>query len=114
MLIQINTDNNVDSGDEFARHVEDEVESAFASHASRLTRVDVHLGDESAGRKTGADMRCMIEVRPASHEPVVVTAHATTIDEALSDAVDKMQHLLGSLFGRLDDRHPGSPSEPRG
>lgn len=113
MLIQIHTDHNIDSGDELTRHVEDEVESAFSHHASRLTRADVHLSDESAGRKTGADMKCMIEVRPASHEPVVVTAHAPTVDEALGDAVDKMQHLLGSLFGRLDERHPGAPSAPR-
>lgn len=104
MLIQIHTDHNIESGGELTRHVEDEVESSIASHAGRITRVDVHLSDESAGRKTGADMKCTIEVRPASHEPVVVTAHETTVDEALAEAVDKMQHLLGSLFGRLDER----------
>ncbi len=107
MLIQVHTDHNIESGDELTRHVEDEVEGALESHLDRLTRVDVHLGDESAGRKTGADMRCMIEARPASHEPVVVTAHAPTVDEAVGDAVEKMQHLLGSLFGRLDERRPG-------
>lgn len=114
MQIQINTDNNVDTGDQLTVLVEDKVESAFAPYARRITRVDVHLGDESAGRKTGADMRCMIEVRPAGHEPVVVTDHASTTDGALSSAVEKMQRLLESMFGKLDDRHPGSPSPARG
>jgi ribosome-associated translation inhibitor RaiA len=112
MLIQINTDNNVDSGDQLTKLVENGIETALGSDAMRITRVDVHFGDESAGRKTGSDMKCMIEVRPANHEPVVVTEHASTTDEAFSGAVDKMQHLLGSLFGKLDDRHPGAPSRP--
>ena len=57
--IHINTDNNIDTGDQLTILVEDEVESALAQFARRITRVDVHLGNESAGRKTGADMRCM-------------------------------------------------------
>ncbi|AXT84373.1 hypothetical protein C6I20_03620 [Aeromicrobium sp. A1-2] len=113
MQIQVNTDNNVDSGDQLTKLVEDGIEMALGPQSMRITRVDVHFGDESAGRATEADMKCMIEVRPASHEPVVVTDHASTTEEAFHGAVDKMQHLLASLFGKLDDRHPGQPSGKR-
>lgn len=113
MQILINTDNNIDSGDQLTILVEGEVESAFAPFGPRITRVDVHLADESAGRRTATDMRCMIEVRPSSHEPVVVVDHASTTDEALRGAITKMRHLLQSMFGKLDDRHPGSPSASR-
>lgn len=105
MEIQISTDHHVDSGDQLTILVEDEVESGLAPWMPRITRVLVHLGDESAGRRSGDDMRCMIEVRPASHEPVAVTHHAPTTDDALFGAVAKMHHLLGSQFGRLDERH---------
>lgn len=106
MQIQISTDHNIDSGDQLTMLVHDEVEAALAPWVPRITRVLVHLSDESAGRKTGDDMRCMVEVRPASHEPVVVTHQAATTDEALGGAVDKMHRLLDSMFGKLDDRHP--------
>ncbi|MCW2829696.1 MAG: hypothetical protein JWP31_388 [Aeromicrobium sp.] len=53
-------------------------------------------------------MRCMIEVRPAGHEPVVITGHASTTDGALSGAVEKMSHSLAIMFGNLDDRRRGA------
>ncbi len=67
-------------------------------------RVEVHLGDESAGRSTGADMRCMLEARTGGQTPVCVTHHANTLDGAISGAVHKLHRLLGSRIGRLEDR----------
>ena len=111
-MIQVNTDNVVDSDDQLTKLVEDGVELALGAQAMRITRVNVHFGDERPGRATGADMRCMIEVRPAGHGPVAVSDHAPTSEQAFNGAVDKMQHRLGHLFGRLDDRNPGRPSGP--
>lgn len=107
MQIQINTDNNVDSGPDLTLLVEDEIGTALAPFVDRITRVDVHLGDESAGKKSEGDMRCMLEARPAGHEPVTATHHASTTGEAIRGASHKLHSLLESLFGRLDDRQPG-------
>ncbi|MBC7592861.1 MAG: ribosomal subunit interface protein [Kineosporiaceae bacterium] len=107
MQIQINTDNNVDSGPELTRLVEEEIGTALAPFVDRITRVDVHLGDEGAGKKGEGDMRCMLEARPAGHEPVTVTQHASTTGEAIRGASHKLHSLLESMFGRLDDRQPG-------
>ncbi|MBC7633590.1 HPF/RaiA family ribosome-associated protein [Aeromicrobium sp.] len=102
MQIQINTDNNIDSGDKLTSLIEGEIESSFGAFQDRLTTVDVHLGDESAGRPSDNDMRCMIEVRPRGHQSVAVSHHAETTHEAITGACHKMHSRLETLFGRLD------------
>jgi hypothetical protein len=49
----------------------------------------------------------MLEARPAGQQPVAVTNHASTMDQAFSGALQKLQNLLESRFGRLDDRKGG-------
>jgi hypothetical protein len=107
MKIEIHTDNNVDSGDALVLLVEDEVGAALAHFGDRITRVDVHVGDESAGKISDDDMRCLIEAFPAGHEPVSVTHHAATAHQALSGASRKMHRLLEGMFGKIDDRRTG-------
>ncbi len=107
MQIQVNTDANIDGREELARRVEIQVGTALARFGQRLTRVEVHLGDESAGRSGGADMRCVLEARPAGLDPVAVTHHAATVDEACSGATQKLRNLLDSRFGRRDG-HKGA------
>jgi len=108
MQIQVNTDSNVVGREDLVRRVEAEVNTALARFSERLTRVEVHLGDESAGTSTVADMRCTIEARPAGQQPVVVTHHADTVDEACRGATQKLQALLESKFGRLKNRKGGA------
>jgi len=116
MKVQVNTDKNVEGGAELVRQVEAEVDSALGRYGDRLTRVEVHLGDESAGSSTVADMRCTMEARPAGQQPVAVTHHADTLNEACRGAAHKLQAVLESKFGRLDGRKGGSTirqAEPR-
>jgi hypothetical protein len=108
MKVQVNTDSNVVGSDDLVRQVEAEVDSALGRFSERLTRVEVHLGDESAGSSTVADMRCSMEARPAGQQPVAVTHHADTLDEACRGAAQKLQTVLESNFGRLDARKGGA------
>jgi hypothetical protein len=96
--------------------IESSVEAALAHFGSHLTRVEVHLSDESAGRSTGADISFRLEVRPEGRNPKFATDNAATVDEALSGALTKMKHVLDSTFGKLDQRKGGSSMggvEPR-
>ncbi len=102
MRIQINTDTHVEAGQAFNDRVEAELSAALERFAHRLTRVEVHLRGESAGRRTGDDVRCLIEARPARMEPVTVTDHAATVDEAIRGATDKLETVLTSTFERLE------------
>ncbi len=105
MKIQLNTDHNVHGSEALAQMVEAEVQSGLERFEDRLTRVEVHLGDENGEKHgKGGDKRCMLEARPAGLQPVVVTEHADTLESAVVGATRKMERLLNSTFGRMADR----------
>lgn len=109
MQIQVSTDDNVEGRDALTQQVEAEVEATLGRFSSQLSRVEVHLGDENASKGSGADMRCMMEARPNGQQPVAVTHHAATLDEACAGAAQKLERLLESKFGRRQD-HKGAAS----
>lgn len=109
MQIQVNTDSTVTGREELADRIATTIEARLARFGDYLTRVEVHLADESAGRTTAADKRCMIEARPAGRQPVAVTSHAPTLDEALTAAIGKLAAVLTRELGRRD-HHKGSAS----
>jgi ribosome-associated translation inhibitor RaiA len=105
MKIQLNTDHNVEGSEALTLMVEAEVQSALERFEDRLTRVEVHLSDESGEKDgSGATKRCMLEARPAGIQPVAVTDSADTLEQAVIGATQKMQSLLNSTFGRIDGR----------
>ncbi|WP_139277674.1 HPF/RaiA family ribosome-associated protein [Rhodococcus marinonascens] len=110
--IQINTDGNFDDSfddnDELVRRAESEIASVLERFTEQITRVEVHLSDENAGKGAPADKRCMLEARPAGQPPVAVTNHATTTEEAYSGAAHKLASLLNSRFGRLNEAKGGT------
>ena len=79
MRIQINTDNNVKGREKLAAYVRGVVEGAVSRFNQRITRVEVHLGDEN-GDKTGLEdwKRCMMEVRVESRHPLA--RHSPRLD----------------------------------
>ena len=116
MKVIVNTDHNITLTEESIGVMESEVGSTLGHFDSHLTRVEVHLSDESAGRRTGNDIQCKLEARPEGRNPEFVTDFASTVDEAVGGALQKMVHVLESTFGRLD-KHKGASSmggiEPR-
>lgn len=109
MQIQVSTDENIEGQEAFARQVEAEVQATLGRFSDHLSRVEVHFRDENASKGGSDDMRCMMEARPNGQQPVAVTCHAATLDEAYTGAAQKLEHLLQSKFGRLHD-HKGAPS----
>ena len=107
MQIQINTDKNVDSTDGLVQYLETELESALSRFSDQITRVELHVSDESAGKSGGEDKRCMLEARPAGQQPVAVTHHAASVHDACSGAVHKIAALLETKYGRSDHRKGG-------
>lgn len=99
MHVEVSTDTRVTADSE---DVTAEVETGLARYRDRLIRVAVRLSDVN-GPKGGLDCRCVLEARAAGRHPVAVTNDAASPDEAVSGAVEKMDHLLTSTFDRLDD-----------
>jgi ribosome-associated translation inhibitor RaiA len=100
MQIQINTSNGIENNDSLARWAQAELLDTLAHLKGDLTRVEVHLSNESAS-KAGGDTRCTMEARLAHHQPVVVSHHAPTQDAAFRGASDKLKSALDNTLGRL-------------
>ncbi len=104
MQIQVNTNNTIEGTENLAEHVQGMVETALERFADRISRVEVHLGDENAAKSGQNDKRCMIEARLEGRQPTAVTHHAATLDLAASGAIDKLKRTLTSTLERLDAR----------
>jgi ribosomal subunit interface protein len=104
--IQVHTDRNVAVSDGMRQHVETELESALSRFSDQITHVDVHIGDESAGR-SGGDKRCAIEAKPAGKPPLAVTHHAASVGEACSGATHKLKTLIEHRHERAHDHKGG-------
>ncbi len=103
VLIQFNTDDKVHGHDALAAQVTTEVEAVLARFAGQLTRVEIHLGDESATRSGSLDKRCLMEARPTGRQPLAVSHQAATLEEAWRGAARKLRNAIDSSFGRQAD-----------
>jgi len=120
MKIQLNTDVNIEATEALAAQVSATIEQALDRFSEHITRVEVHLSDENAGKSGAKDQRCMLEARIQGRQPVAVTDHAPTLDQAVNGAAHKLARVLDSTLGRLHDHRdrasglplPGADSAP--
>jgi ribosome-associated translation inhibitor RaiA len=105
VILEINTDNYVHANEQLRTKVEAMVAGAIDRFADRVSRVQVHLGDENSDAKGGAnDKRCMIEARLDGRPPIAVTHKAPTLEQAMDGAAEKLERSIDSMLGRLRDR----------
>ena len=78
MTVQINTDNNVEGNARLKAYISEELGTALARFEDKITRLEVHLGDENSDKSGTNDKRCLIEARPVNMQPVAVTNFADT------------------------------------
>lgn len=104
MQVQVNTANNIEGRDALTQSIEEDVRHRLSRFEARLTRVEVHVGDENGERNEGDDKRCVMEARPAGLGPVTVTEQAGSIDQATAGALNKLSSALDRTFGKLTNR----------
>lgn len=104
MQIQVNTDHNIEGHEALAAHVSGVVESALSRISEHISRVEVHLSDETRHKSGHDDKRCMMEARLEGRHPVAVTHEAATLDEAVDGAADKLTRVIDNTLGRLHDQ----------
>jgi len=105
--IQVNTDHNVHGGERLAAYVTTDLEQSLSRFGGWLTRVEVHLSEDGGAKPD--DKKCVIEARPGGKQPVAVTHHAATVDDAYAGATHKLVRVLDSRYERAHD-HKGSDS----
>lgn len=104
MHIQVNTDRHVEGTTELKHLVENTIKNTLDRFSTRVTRVEVHLGDENSHKAGGDDKRCLMEARLAGLQPIAVKHQAPTLELAIDGAVAKMERALDSRLGRLGKR----------
>jgi len=105
MIIQINTDSNIEGKQELAQQTEAGLRSSLKRFSEQITRVEVHLSDGNSEKKFGAeDKNCLLEARLAGLQPIAVSHQAATVDEAVDGAVGKLMRSIDSTLGQLDKR----------
>jgi hypothetical protein len=104
MIIQINSDKNIEANSEVSAFVKGEVQRALGRFESQLTRVEVHLSDQNSHKSGQQDKRCQMEARAEGRPPVSVSEAASTLEQAVQGAVGKMRRLLETSYGRLADK----------
>jgi len=105
MQIQVNTSNGVENKEALERWADGQLRQNLGRFIDSVTRVEVHLSDENHDAKGGADKCCVMEARLAHHQPLAVTQHAASLDEAFRGATDKLKRSLDNAVGRLYDNH---------
>lgn len=105
MIIQVNTDRNIDGDQELAEHIKAELSNSLERLSEQITRIEVHLSDENSDKKFGAeDKCCLLEARLAGLKPIAVSHLAATLDQAVDGAIDKLIRSIDKTLGRLDSR----------
>ena len=104
MQVQVNTDHNIQGDERLAEVAESIVADGLGGLAGRLTRVEVHLRDENAGKGGGDDIRCALEARPEGLRPFGVSHSGEDVEAALRGAVRKLKTRLEHEFGKLSAR----------
>lgn len=101
MIIVFNSDKNIDVNtkqtDYYKSYITDQLDR-FRDH---ITRIEVHLSDENAGKTGPEDKRCVLEARLEKRQPMAVSANQNTTEQALFDAVAKIKASLNTYSGKL-------------
>lgn len=105
MQIQINTDRNIEGNEALAAYFKSKTEQALSRFSERITRVEVHLSDENSNKKVGkGGQRCVMEARLEGREPIAATHQASTLEQAVKGAANKLSRLIESSTGRINDQ----------
>lgn len=98
MQIIINSDNHVDLKEDQVHHWETEIAESLERFNDWITRVEVHLTDENSRAKGGSDdIRCLMEARPASRQPVSIEVRSASVDRAIREATGTLERRLHAM-----------------
>jgi ribosome-associated translation inhibitor RaiA len=101
MQVQIHTDNHIEGTDAMAQWASSAVKTALERFAGQITRVEVHLSDENAGKKNTAEsIQCTMEARLEGYQPLALKHLGANLNQAIEGAAEKMGRLIDSTLGR--------------
>ena len=100
MQVQVNADQHIEGREAMTVWVSGVVEKTLNRISDFVTRVDVHVSHENGHKQSQNDKRCAMEARLEGLRPIAVTHHATTVNQAVDGAADKLFRLVASTLVR--------------
>ncbi|MDO8965047.1 MAG: HPF/RaiA family ribosome-associated protein [Algoriphagus sp.] len=104
MIVQLNTDKNIEGTAGLETFVSEKVNSGLKHFVENITRIEVHLSDQNADKGGSDDIHCKIEARLEGIQPVIVVGKSGSKEKALDEAVDKMKAKLGTVMGKIKNK----------
>jgi len=101
MIVQINTDHNIEGHERLKSYISAELKKTLARFEDKVSRLEVHLGDENSNKTGFNDKRCLIEARPEKMQPVAVTFHSDSIEKAFHGALEKIKKVLDTTYEKM-------------
>jgi ribosome-associated translation inhibitor RaiA len=98
MEIEVRSGHNIDGDDAIIAHVKDVVEKSMSHFTSRITHVDVHLGDDNAKKGGSEDKHCVMEAHLAGLKPIAVRDQASSVHQAVKGAAGKLKSAIESTL----------------
>ena len=100
MNIQLNTDKNIDGNEKLEAHVKATINHELSHFSEHITRVEVHLADENGNKSGLHDKRCILEARLEKMQPIAITSHAQSTEQALQQGLQKLRASLTTILGK--------------
>lgn len=104
MKIEIST-RGMKTTDAIDAHVAKALGSELKHFEERITRVEVHLGDENASKPGPHDKKVKLEARPARMDPIVVDAHGDDLYGVITEAAGKLGRAVTKKFDKAAANH---------
>ena len=104
MIVQINTDHNIVGHERMKSYISAELKKTLSRFEDKISRLDVHFGDENSNKKGFNDKRCLIEAHPEKRQPLAVTFHSDSIEKAFHGALEKIKKVLDTTYGKIKSR----------
>jgi ribosomal subunit interface protein len=102
MKIQVNTDKNIDGKEDLIYYIENLFADKLKRFDAHLTRIEIHLSDENAGKGGSDDKKCSVEARMDGHEPIFARAQSDTMHISINDALQKIKRGIEHLYDKAN------------
>lgn len=96
MVIQVNTDRNIDGNQNFQDYVKSTVNSELDRYKN-ITRVELYFSDQNGEKFGNDDVHCRIEARLSGLNPISVLEREADVNSALNGAIDKLKSMLEKI-----------------
>ena len=102
MIIQINTDKNIEGSVRFTEHFASLIQQELGRY-NTITRIELHLSDENGSKEGPEDIKCVLEARLEGKKPIAVSNIADTNELAVDGAINKLKTFLETMLGKMQN-----------